>query len=107
MPDAALMLANRVVAVDHTKNQTYLFALCHGEDAEAELWLDAAETLVKQAIAEPPAERPLAPPMDPGGHVSFQSGRGRDRYLADIAKSQAELLAGESYEVCLTDQFST
>jgi para-aminobenzoate synthetase len=107
MPDAAMMLANRVVAVDHTKGKTYLFALCRGEDPEAELWLDAAEELVREAIAAPPPERPLAPPMDPGGHVSFHSGRGRERYLADIAKSQAELLAGESYEVCLTDQFST
>ena len=107
MPDAALMLANRVVAVDHTKNRTYVFALCRGEDPEAERWLDAAEELIAKAIAEPPAERPLAPPEDPGAHVSFQSGRGRERYLADIAKSQAELLAGESYEVCLTDQFST
>ncbi|HET7416269.1 MAG TPA: aminodeoxychorismate synthase component I [Solirubrobacterales bacterium] len=107
LPDAALMLANRVVAVDHTQDKTYVFALCRGEDPEAELWLDAAEQLIASAIAEPPAERPLAPPMDPGGHVSFQSGRGRERYLADIAKSQAELLAGESYEVCLTDQFTT
>jgi para-aminobenzoate synthetase len=107
LPDAAMMLANRVVAVDHTKGKTYLFALCRGEDAEADRWLDAAEALIRKAIAEPPAERPLAPPMDPGGHVSFHSGRGRERYLADIAKSQAELLAGESYEVCLTDQFST
>jgi para-aminobenzoate synthetase len=107
MPDAAMMLANRVVAVDHTKDLTYVFALCRGEDPEAELWLEAARDLIEQAIANPPAERPLAPPTEPGGHVSFQSGRGRDRYLADIAKSQAELLAGESYEVCLTDQFST
>lgn len=107
MPDAAMMLANRVVAVDHTKDVTYVFALCRGEDPEAERWLDEAEELIAQAIAAPPAERPLAPPMDPGGHVSFHSGRGRERYLADIAKSQAELLAGESYEVCLTDQFST
>jgi len=107
LPDAALMLANRVVAIDHTRNETYLFALCRGEDPEAERWLDAAAELVAKAIAEPPAERPPAPPAEPGGHVSFQSGRGRERYLADIAKSQAELLAGESYEVCLTDQFST
>lgn len=107
LPDAALMLANRVVAVDHAKNRTYVFALCRGEDREAERWLDAAEELVAAAIAEPPPERPLAPPADPGGHVTFHSGRGRERYLADIAKSQAELLAGESYEVCLTDQFST
>jgi len=107
MPDAAMMLANRVVAVDHTKDVTYVFALCRGEDPEAELWLEAARDLIEGAIASPPAEQPLAPPSDPGGHISFHSGRGRERYLADIAKSQAELLAGESYEVCLTDQFST
>ncbi|HEU4462921.1 MAG TPA: aminodeoxychorismate synthase component I [Solirubrobacterales bacterium] len=107
MPDAAMMLANRVVAVDHTKNLTYVFALCNGEDPEAELWLDATAEMIRAAIAAPPAERPLAPPSQPGGHVTFHSGRGRERYLADIEKSQAELLAGESYEVCLTDQFST
>jgi para-aminobenzoate synthetase len=107
MPDAAMMLANRVVAVDHTKGKTYVFALCRGEDAEAELWLDATQDLIEAAIADPPAERPLAPPVEPGGHVSFQSGRGQTRYLADIRESQEELLAGESYEVCLTDQFST
>jgi len=107
MPDAAMMLANRVVAVDHTQGRTFVFALCRGEDPEAELWLDAAEALIAAAIAEPPAERPPAPPSEPGGHVTFHSGRGRERYLADIAKSQDELLAGESYEVCLTDQFST
>ena len=107
MPDAALMLANRVVAVDHTKDKTYLFALCHSDDHAAEAWLDEAEQLVSRAIAEPPEDRPLAPPAEPGGHVTFHSGRGRERYLADIAKSKAEMLAGESYEVCLTDQFST
>jgi para-aminobenzoate synthetase len=107
MPDAAMMLANRVVAVDHTKDKTYVFALCHGEDPEAELWLDATRDLIEAAVADPPAELPLAPPIEPGGHVAFQSGRGRERYLADILKSQEELLAGESYEVCLTDQFST
>jgi para-aminobenzoate synthetase len=107
MPDAAMMLANRVVAVDHTRDVTYVFALCRGEDPEAERWLDAAVELIEAAIAEPPAERPLAPPSESGGHVSFQAGRGRERYLSDIAKSQAELLAGESYEVCLTDQFTT
>jgi para-aminobenzoate synthetase len=107
MPDAALMLANRVVAVDHVSGQTHIFALARPDDVDAELWLEAAAALVAEAIAEPPEPRPPAPPPEPGGHVSFAVGRGRERYLADIVRSQAELAAGESYEVCLTDQIST
>ena len=39
--------------------------------------------------------------------MSFRCGRGREQYLADIDRSQAELAAGETYEICLTDQIST
>jgi para-aminobenzoate synthetase len=106
MPDAALMLANRVVAVDHARRRGHLIALCREGDAEAERWLDEAEAAVGEALANPPRETP--PPAEGSeSHVTFQSGRGRERYLADIARSQAEMAAGESYEVCLTDQFST
>jgi para-aminobenzoate synthetase len=107
MPDAALMLANRVVAVDHVRHRTYLLAVGRGGDAEADRWLDVAAEVVAAALADPPAPAPLPEPEDPEPHVSFRSGRGRERYLADIARSQEELAAGESYEVCLTDQFST
>jgi para-aminobenzoate synthetase len=107
MPDAALMLANRVVAVDHVRRNTYLLAVGGEDDAGADDWLDLAEEVVAAALADPPAPVPTPAPEDPLAHVSFQSGRGREQYLADIAASQAELAAGESYEVCLTDQFST
>jgi para-aminobenzoate synthetase len=101
------MLANRVVAVDHASQRTHVLALCREDDPEAELWLDSAEQLARETIADPPPPRPLDPPSDPDGHVSFRCGRGREQYLADILRSQAELAAGESYEVCLTDQIST
>jgi para-aminobenzoate synthetase len=107
LPDAAMMLANRVVAVDHAEGCTHVLAIVEGEDREAEQWLDAAAELVAATIAEPPPERPLAAAPEPGGHVSFECGRGREQYLADIARCQVELAAGESYEVCLTDQIST
>jgi para-aminobenzoate synthetase len=107
MPDAALMLANRVVAVDHVRRKTHLLAVGRADDAEADLWLDMAEEVVSQELANPPAPIPTPAPEEPEPHVCFQSGRGREQYLADIAASQAELAAGESYEVCLTDQFST
>jgi para-aminobenzoate synthetase len=109
MPDAVMMLANRLVAVDHVRRRTHVVALCHGDEAEAEIWLDEAEEAVREIIANPPeAATPLALSEGPGdSHVSFRCGRGREQYLADIERSQAELAAGESYEVCLTDQIST
>jgi para-aminobenzoate synthetase len=107
MPDALMMLANRVVAVDHVRRRTYLCAVGREDDAEADAWLDLAAAVVAELLAAPPAPVPTPAPDYPPEQVVFQSGRGRERYLADIAASQAELAAGESYEVCLTDQFST
>jgi len=109
MPDAVMMLANRLVAVDHVRRRTHVVALCHGDEAEAEIWLDQAEEAVREIIADPPEPAtPLALVEGPDdSHVSFRCGRGREQYLADIERSQAELAAGESYEVCLTDQIST
>jgi len=109
VPDAVLMLANRLVAVDHLRHRTHLMALCRGDEGEAERWLDEAEAAAREILADPdsrldPARR-FGEPSAP--HVRFDCGRGREQYLADIARSQAELAAGESYEVCLTDQIST
>ncbi|HTT95606.1 MAG TPA: aminodeoxychorismate synthase component I, partial [Solirubrobacterales bacterium] len=127
LPDAALMLANRVVAVDHARQRTHLFALvdngggvdgpksadierfsAHQQEVAGQTaWLEEATRVAAAAICDPPTERPLDPPAEPGAHVTFRCGRGRAQYLADIERSQAELAAGESYEVCLTDQIST
>jgi para-aminobenzoate synthetase len=137
VPDAVMMLADRLVAVDHLTGCTHLLALCVQEDqVEAERWLDWAQALAVETIAETyqqadgharqadgqllqgearaqqangqaeqsqqADEQP--PPVEP---VVFRCGRGRSQYIADIERSQAALAAGESYEVCLTDQIST
>jgi para-aminobenzoate synthetase len=110
VPDAVLMLANRLIAVDHTVHRTHLIAIPAGDEEEVERWLDEAEATVAEVLADPPpAPSPSDPPFGQPSesHVRFECGRGRERYLADIARSQAELAAGESYEVCLTDQIST
>ncbi len=109
LPDATLMLANRVVAVDHVHHRTELFALCRDGDPDGAHWLDEAETVVREALADqPPATVRAAVSGDPPDRaVTFRCGRGREQYLADIARCQAALAAGESYEVCLTDQIST
>jgi para-aminobenzoate synthetase len=133
VPDAVQMLANRVIAVDHVRGRTHVLALAQGNEPEAQEWLDLAEREVHDAIAAGQAElepngtpnpaapetgetraadqadlttngTPIPPPKDP---VVFRPGRGREQYLADIARCQSALGAGESYEVCLTDQIHT
>ncbi len=133
VPDATLMLANRVIAVDHGAQRTELLALRREDDEsdDAERWLDEAEAVVREVLAAPPEAPAGAGPTGPAGPagragqavsvgsetpaasgaptaaVTFRCGRGREQYLADIARCQAALAAGESYEVCLTDQIST
>jgi para-aminobenzoate synthetase len=126
MPDAVMMLANRVVAVDHVAGRTHLLALWTEDERDAERWLTDAEAAVQDALAASASrtapehaaddqQAPVTTPQqaqaldheqDPHA-VTFHCGRGRHQYLADIARCQAALAAGESYEVCLTDQIST
>jgi len=112
IPDAVLLFADRIVAVDHVAHRTHLLALGDGDDREAERWLSSAEAAVRQTLApaggnEPPLWRGAQPESRSAGPVHFRCGRGREQYLADIARCQAALSAGESYEVCLTDQIHT
>lgn len=112
MPDAVLLFANRVVAVDHVRQQTTLIAV-HTDDERplAEQWLDEAERVVAESLKEPMTSttlEDLAAGAEPDEQaVAFECGRGRDQYLKDIRRCQAALAAGESYEVCLTDQIHT
>jgi para-aminobenzoate synthetase len=108
VPDAVMMLANRVVAIDHVAHRTHVAALCHEDEAEAERWLDEAERVVRETLTEPRAPLPMpSAGVEGPDQVVFRCGRGREQYLADIARCQAALAAGESYEVCLTDQIHT
>jgi len=110
VPDAVMMLANRLVVVDHGGHRTHLIVLCRGDAADGEQWLDEAEGVVREVLADPPppfSESDIATDPKAREHVTFDCGRGREQYLADIARCQAEMIAGESYEVCLTDHIST
>jgi para-aminobenzoate synthetase len=110
VPDAVFMFANRIVAIDHERHRTHLLAVCEGDEQQAESWLDEAQAAVEEVLAgQPPPEQvpDLPSPGAEAAPVGFKVGRGREQYLADIARCKAVLGAGESYEVCLTDQIHT
>jgi para-aminobenzoate synthetase len=112
LPDAVMMLANRVVAIDHTTGRTHLLAVSEGDGEDAERWLAQAESAVRDALAagelpELPEPTPASEAVEPAEPVVFRCGRGRSQYIADIVRCKSVLSAGESYEVCLTDQIHT
>lgn len=126
-PDAAFILADRLIAFDHEQGCTYLLALhkasAEGEEvgaagqAEAEHWLSTTAarllTLADTAPMGEPGESPEEPPrscdegFSPGSPLSALSlSRPRKRYLEAVGASIDYLLDGESYEICLTNQLS-
>lgn len=100
LPDAALVFADRLIAFDHRERQTWLLCLAEPEGATAaERWLE--ETALRLASL-PPLPEP-APPAR-GEPLDFRLRRSRERYLDDIAACRRRLVAGETYEACLTNK---
>jgi para-aminobenzoate synthetase len=107
MPDAAFVLADRLIAFDHREQATYVLCLSEPDGVEeAERWV--RETSLRLAslppLAQPDWERSSAGRGDPP--VPFRLHRSHARYLEDIARCQQELRDGESYEICLTNKIT-
>ena len=102
LPDAQLLLADRLLAFDHQEGRTYLLALAKpGAPEPAEAWIEATG---RRLADLPPLLEPAA--ADPAAPVEFELRRSHQRYLADIAVCRQRLAEGESYEVCLTNQIA-
>jgi len=115
-PDAAFILADRVIAFDHEENCTYLLCLHPlGEEEAAQGWIGATAAHLTSMAAAPDGEpgegRRTLPafvrrpsPGSPLGALSLS--RSTEQYLEDVETSIQHLLDGDSYEICLTNQLS-
>jgi para-aminobenzoate synthetase len=102
LPDAFLLLADRIVAIDHELGRTHLLALCGGDPAqngEAARWIERTAA----ALDDLPVLREPAMPDHEQAALEFELRRGREHYLANIETCKALLESGESYEICLTN----
>ncbi len=97
--DVWLVFADRGLAFDHARQAVWAWAWDSAE-ARAAHWLDAlGATLADVAHARPPAPGSVAPPL------VFHPLTPRPAYAKAIAAAQREIVAGESYEICLTTRF--
>jgi para-aminobenzoate synthetase len=103
-PDAMWIFVDRFAVIDHEQGHTYLAALCPPDEVgQAQGWLAAAHLAIAPAVAADRGATMLTTPP-PDDDACGGLARDRARYLADIAECQAQLRAGESYEICLTNR---
>ncbi|MEV0622626.1 aminodeoxychorismate synthase component I [Nonomuraea sp. NPDC050404] len=107
VPDAVWMFPDRFAVVDHADDSLHLVALSvatRESERAAAAWLRWAATTAGGITPAPQPPRD-GPAGGPGPRAVAEAGlvRGRARYLADVRRCQDELLAGESYEICLTN----
>jgi para-aminobenzoate synthetase len=92
-PDAAMIYADRALVFDHLEHHVHLLALT--DDG----WFDEVEATL-HALTDNSVEPPN-PDLGP-----LRTRHDRTAYLDLIAASQREIVAGETYEVCLTNQIT-
>lgn len=115
-PDAALLFADRMLVLDHEKQNSYLLCLSSEiNHTEAIAWLDETATRLSSLSPAPPrtdlvtfhdaqsdgtmknfCDIGIDPPL-----IELQ--HGKEMYLKNIETCLDEILNGESYEICLTN----
>jgi para-aminobenzoate synthetase len=104
MPDASLLFIDRFLAIDHNTDELYLVALHTGELESAKAWLALVEATLGRLSAGHRAgiKRPtrLLTPAKIEPYLLYD----RDAYLQRIARAKQMILAGETYEICLTNR---
>jgi len=102
LPDAFLLLADRLVVVDHLREQTHVLALA-GRSPEALAAADAWVAATAAALDDLPGLPEPARLDHEESALTFALHRGREHYMANVETCRRLLEAGESYEICLTN----
>ncbi|MFE9611263.1 aminodeoxychorismate synthase component I [Streptomyces sp. NPDC006012] len=111
-PDAAWLFADRLIAVDHERDLTHVVALHRGDPEtrrSAREWIDATAATLVALLGRPAAAAArdeVAAAEAAGDTVDPRPSLSRDTegYLRDVEECQRQLVAGESYEICLTNK---
>jgi para-aminobenzoate synthetase len=110
-PDAALLFADRMLALDHRDRRAWLLTLHTGQDTTARRWLD--DTADRLAGLPEQGEHATGTPVrghsfvDAPPELGAEARHGEQAYLKRIDACLDEIRLGESYEICLTNMIDT
>jgi para-aminobenzoate synthetase len=99
-PDACFIFADRFIAFDHENEEIWLVEQ-QTPDATGSDWLDStAARLIRLPPPPPPQRIPTEQPIE------LRLRHGKAAYVDAIRMALQEIDAGESYEICLTNQIT-
>ena len=102
IPDAIWLWVEQFIAIDRMSGATWLVAVVEeSRQQTAQIWME--QTLEKINQSEQ-CERTLADSSI--GSVRIHMDCSHEAYLQSIALCQQKIVAGESYEICLTNRFA-
>ncbi|WP_437618468.1 chorismate-binding protein [Sorangium sp. So ce1151] len=112
LPDSAMMVARRLLAFDHLERAVYACAIGAGEPSlssspaapTSDAWLDEIAARLREL---PDLAEPVLPPVPEGfaDRVAPSQRLSRREHLDAVEAILAEIHDGETYEVCLTNEF--
>lgn len=105
IPDMIWMQVDQFIGYDHQTNEVYLVANAAPDDLQiAQLWLEKIEREIDKIelinYKTPRMSKVLLAELELEMDASY------DDYISAIKSSQDSIIAGDSYEVCLTNHFS-
>lgn len=107
-PDATFIFCTRFLAFDHENGSIHIVALYPKAEAaladEVALWISKNERDIRR-IEAAPSTTPSSPNAK-SAPLQFKLRQGRARYLEQIERCLSEIRAGETYEVCLTNEIT-
>jgi para-aminobenzoate synthetase len=100
LPDAIFLFADRMIAIDHQQKCLYLLQIVKAGQAEqVEIWFNTIHQQLETLTSLPPLV-----PQGNGEPVEFKLHRPYQTYINDIHYCLNQIHAGETYQVCLTNQ---
>lgn len=100
LPDAAFIDSSRCLVFDHADQRVFLVARCETPARDPEPWFDFVTESLGDRLISTRRPRPA------GGKVVATLADGPGQYLAKVRDCQDELAAGESYQICLSSEFT-
>lgn len=113
-PDSQMLFCDRALVFDHGTNEVVLFAMKGGAEwrvhnQESDQWMrETRDSIAAIPVAKEEKRLAVGAPFPTDAVIEgmFEFRHSRDEYIDRINAAKAHILAGESYEICLTNVLS-